>query len=318
MATAEQVKTLIKSHLAGQPEQFFTVALQVAAHEARQGHAAVALEIRNLVDAAKARPGLEAGLSPELASLLLRSESKERVGQLVLSGELGERIERVLLEFRQQAKLKSHGLSHRRKILLIGPPGTGKTLTASVMAGELSLPLNVILMERLVTKFMGETSVKLRQIFDLIARHRGVYFFDEFDAIGTERSRDNDVGEIRRVLNSFLQFIERDTSDSLIIAATNNPQLLDQALFRRFDDILYYDLPQKAEVESLLLNRLGNFRNKRMALGKITEAAAGLSHAEVTHACDDAIKDAILNDKKTVTATQLKQSLSHRLRAYRK
>jgi SpoVK/Ycf46/Vps4 family AAA+-type ATPase len=318
MATAEQVKTLIKSHLAGQPEQFFTVALQVAAHEAKLGHAAIALEIRNLVDAAKGRPRLEAGLSPELANLVLRSESRERLGQLVLSGELRDRIERVLLEFRQQAKLKSHGLSHRRKILLIGPPGTGKTLTASVMAGELKLPLNVILMERLVTKFMGETSVKLRQIFDLIARQRGVYLFDEFDAIGSERSRDNDVGEIRRVLNSFLQFIERDTSDSLIIAATNNPHLLDQALFRRFDDVLYYDLPEKAEIKSLLLNRLGNFRNKRMALGKIIEAAAGLSHAEVTHACDDAIKDAILGDRKTVTTDQLKQSLSQRLRAYRK
>jgi SpoVK/Ycf46/Vps4 family AAA+-type ATPase len=318
MATAEQVKSLIKSHLAGQPEQFFTVALQVAAHEARLGHMAIASEIRNLVDAAKARPRLEAGLSSELANLVLRSESTDRLGQLVLSGELRNRIERVLLEFRQQAKLKSHGLSHRRKILLIGPPGTGKTLTASVMAGELSLPLNIILMERLVTKFMGETSVKLRQIFDMIMRHRGVYLFDEFDAIGTERSRDNDVGEIRRVLNSFLQFIERDTSDSLIVAATNNPQLLDQALFRRFDDILYYDLPQKTEIESLLLNRLGNFWNKNIDLAKITDAAVGLSHAEVTHACDDAIKDAILRDKKTVTTAQLKQSLSHRLRAYRK
>ncbi len=99
---------------------------------------------------------------------------------------------------------------------------------------------------------MGETSAKLRQIFDLIEQRQGVYLFDEFDAIGGERSRDNDVGEMRRVLNSFLQFIERDQSDSLIIAITNNKSLLDQALFRRFDDVMLYNLPTKEEKLSLL------------------------------------------------------------------
>jgi len=112
-------------------------------------------------------------------------------------------------------------------------------MTAKVLAYELKLPLYTIQGDRLVTKFMGETSAKLRQIFDFLQVNLGVFLFDEFDAIGGKRTMENDVGEMRRVLNSFLNFIEQDTSDSIVIAATNNPQLLDQALFRRFDDVLY-------------------------------------------------------------------------------
>jgi SpoVK/Ycf46/Vps4 family AAA+-type ATPase len=317
MATAEQVKSLIRSHFSDKPEQFHTIALQVAAHEARQGHQSLAHEIRTLVDKAKARPVRVIPFTPDMDQLVLTSEPKERLGVLVQSEAMRGRIERILREFRQKAKLEKHGLSHRRKILLAGPPGTGKTLTASVLAGELSLPLLTILMDKIVTKFMGETSAKLRQIFDVIQERRGVYLFDEFDAIGGERSRENDVGEMRRVLNSFLQFIERDTSDSLIVAATNNPRILDQALFRRFDDVLYYHLPEKAEIARLIENRLGSFRRKKMRLEVATEIAESLSHAEITQACDDAIKETILSDQKSVTAALLKHMLQERRSAYR-
>ena len=316
MATAEQIKSLIRSHFSDQPEQFFTAALQVAAHEAKQGHSALAHEIRTLVDKAKSRPGRIVPFTPDLDHLVLTSEPKERLGALVLSDEMRSRIARILREFRQKAKLEKHGLSHRRKILLAGPPGTGKTLTAAVLAGELGLPLYTILMDKIVTKFMGETSAKLRQIFDVINEHRGVYLFDEFDAIGGERSRDDDVGEMRRVLNSFLHFIERDSSDSLIVAATNNPRILDQALFRRFDDVLHYHLPEKAEIEQLIENRLGSFRRKKMRLEVSAKVAASLSHAEIAQACDDAIKETILADRKIVTATLLKQMLKERQSAY--
>ena len=103
---------------------------------------------------------------------------------------------------------------------------------------------------------MGETAAKLRQVFDATGRTRGVYFFDEFDAIGSQRGLANDVGEIRRVLNSFLQMIEQDHSHSLVIAATNHPDLLDPALFRRFDDVLHYDLPDQSQIAKLLKARL--------------------------------------------------------------
>ncbi len=316
MATAEQIKSLIRTYIGNQPEQFYTIALQVAAHEAKQGHQSLAHEIRILVDKAKARPARVIPFMPDLDHLVLSTEQKERLGVLVLSDDMRVRIERILREYRQKVKLKKHGLTHRRKILLCGPPGTGKTLTAAVLAGELELPLFTILLDKIVTKFMGETSAKLRQIFDVIQERRGVYLFDEFDAIGGERSRENDVGEMRRVLNSFLQFIERDTSDSLIVAVTNNPNILDQALFRRFDDVLHYHLPEKVEIERLIANRLGSFRSNEMGLETSVNMAESLSHAEITRACDDAIKETILADRKIVTATLLKKMLQERRSAY--
>lgn len=317
MATADQIKSLIRTHLDDQSEQFYTAALQIAAHEAMNGHSSLSHEIRSMVDKAKSRPGRILQFTPDLSGLILSTESRDRLSALVLSPEMKSRIERILREYKQKAKLEQHGFTHRRKILLAGPPGTGKTLSASVLAGELKLPLYTVMMDKLVTKFMGETSAKLRQIFDFIKEQKGVFLFDEFDAIGGERNRDNDVGEMRRVLNSFLQFIEQDTSDSLIVAATNNPRILDQALFRRFDDILHYHQPKVEEIERLISNRLGTFRQKSIQLKPICEEALSLSHAEITQACDDAIKETILVDEDTVTSNLLRQMISERKSAYK-
>lgn len=316
MATAQQLKSLIHSHFSDDRERFATIALQLAAHEARQGHSTLAHEIRALVDKDNSRSVKVIRFNRELHDLILSTEPSERLADLIVSDQMQNRIKRILREYRQQAKLKSHGLSNRRKALFAGPPGTGKTMTAAVLAGELHLPLHTILMDKLVTKFMGETSAKLRQIFDVIREQRGVYLFDEFDAIGGERGRNDDVGEMRRVLNAFLQFIEQDESDSLIVAATNNPRILDQALFRRFDDVLYYHLPTEDEIRQLMESRLGEFRGKKLSLKTSVKEAETLSHAEITQACDDAIKEAILADRKTVTATLLRKMMRERRMAY--
>ncbi len=318
MATAEQIKSLIRSHISDEPERFYSIALQVAAHEARQGHGGVANEIRELVDRAKqTQPrNISLTLPQDLSGLVLSEDSTSSLAELVLNNELKQRIERIILEFRQQNKLKKHGLIHRRKILLGGAPGTGKTMTARVLAFELRQPLLTIQMDRLVTKFMGETSAKLRQIFDLIQKKSGVYLFDEFDAIGGERSMENDVGEMRRVLNSFLQFIENDSSDNLIIAATNNVRLLDRALFRRFDDVLHYNLPNEPERGQLVANVLAGFHTRRFPFEKATEDAKGLSHSEIDLACRDAIKLAILANTTHVTYKSLKCLLGQRQEAY--
>ena len=151
-------------------------------------------------------------------------------------------------------------------------------------------------MDKVVTKFMGETSTKLRQVFDSVATSTGVYFFDEFDAIGADRNLDNEVGEARRILNSFLQFIEQDISESIIIAATNNSKLLDQALFRRFDDVLHYSIPSEDEICRLFDLKLKSFNTNYCISHVLVEHAIGLSHAEIIHVCDDAIKDAILRN----------------------
>ncbi len=184
MATAEQLKSLIRSHFSNESERFTTITLQLAAHEAKRGHNALAHEIRSLVDKSKSSPVKFVRFNRELDDLVITAKPGERLADLIVSNDMRQRIMRILREYRQQDKLKKHGLGNRRKALLAGPPGTGKTMTATVLAGELHLPLHTILMDKLVTKFMGETSAKLRQIFEVIRKRRDVYLFDEFDARG--------------------------------------------------------------------------------------------------------------------------------------
>lgn len=160
---------------------------------------------------------------------------------------------------------------------------------------------------------MGETAAKLRQVFDALASTRGAYFFDEFDAIGSQRGLINDVGEIRRVLNSFLQMIEQDRSNSLILAATNHPEILDYALFRRFDDVIEYSLPDATQMESVLKSKFINLKlPASICWNEIVKVASGLSYAEIVRAADDAIKDAIIHDRTTITKQAIIEMLEDR------
>jgi SpoVK/Ycf46/Vps4 family AAA+-type ATPase len=316
MATAEQIKSLIRSHIVDNTEQFYTIALQVAAHEAQQGHGELAHDIREIIDKAqREKKPKVTSLPQDLRGLVLTEQPRVPKSALVIPTDLQDRIERIIHEHRQQDKLKSHGLSPRRKVMLIGPPGTGKTMTTRVLAYELRLPLYTVQVDKLVTRFMGETSTKLRQIFDLIQQETGVYLFDEFDAIGGERTLENDVGEMRRVLNSFLQFIEQDISDSRIVAATNSPKLLDRALFRRFDDVLYFELPSIQERRRLIEKVLAMFKPPALAWKTILTQSDGLSQSEIDQACKDAIKQTILNDESAVNASLLQQMFKERQRS---
>ncbi|MGQ0778815.1 MAG: AAA family ATPase [Pseudonocardiales bacterium] len=218
----------------------------------------------------------------------------------------------MLLEQRQGDRLRSHGFHPLRRLLLVGPPGTGKTISAHVLASELRLPLFLIRLDGLITKFMGETAAKLRLIFDALSETRGVYLFDEVDALAGERASTNDVGEIRRVLNSFLQFLELDTSESLIIAATNHPQLLDRAMFRRFDAVVDYPLPSPDVIRKVIRNRLATVQVGRLTWVKVDEAAAGLSHGEIAAAAELAAKETILSGNEQVTTASLCAALQER------
>lgn len=320
MATADQVKALVRSHGEGDDARFYSVALQVAAHAARSGQGRFAQELRDLVDTARSHVSGAGGrpIVPvarpkgELADLLTVTYPSTRMADICLEAGVRQRLDRVLLEQRQQDRLREKGFHPLRRLLLIGPPGTGKTMTANGLAGELRWPLFTIRLDGLITKLMGETAAKLRLIFDALAETRGVYLFDEVDALAGERARSNDVGEIRRVLNSFLQFLEQQDSPSLLVAASNHPQLLDRALFRRFDLVVEYPLPTPEVARAVIRNRLATISPRRWVWGRIDEAAAGLSHAEITVACELAAKEAILSDQQHVTTASLVATLLER------
>ena len=310
MASAEHLKALLRSHLEGDDDRFISVAMQVAAHEARLGHGKLATDLRDIIDQAKERRDANSPVPigrprGELANLLEASYPKSRIGDMILGETLAGRIRRVIREQRHAGRILDHGLSPRRKLLFVGPPGTGKTLTASVLAGELGLPLFQVRLDGLITRFMGETAAKLRQIFDATDQTRGVYFFDEFDAIGSERAIANDVGEIRRVLNSFLQMIEQDRSHSMVMAATNHPGILDRALFRRFDDILHFELPDESQVAELLKMRLAGKAQPSVEWSDLASRAVGLSYAEVARAADDVVKDALVSGRARVRGEEI-------------
>lgn len=251
--------------------------------------------------------------------MLSVSYPKNQLSELIASENRTNRLQRILLEQRQKSKLADHGLQPRRKILLFGPPSTGKTFTASALAGELHLPLYTILLDGLITKYMGETAAKLRIIFDNIDKVKGIYFFDEFDAIGAHRHSQNDVGEIRRVLNSFLQFLEQSNSSGIILAATNNLDLLDKALFRRFDDVIEYNLPDEKLAIDTFKNNLTIYSRKNIDYSILAEASKGLSFAEICKACENAIKHVILNEESNklsmdILLTSIKEQMASHTR----
>ncbi len=326
MASADQIKSLVLSHVDGDEEQFYSVAMQVAAAAARKGQGKVAQELRALIDKARSNPVIQAAKQPipivrprsELAGLLTVSYPKVRLSDMTLNEQLLSRLQRIVKEQRFFDRLQSHGLKPRRKLLFTGSPGTGKTLTASVLAGELGLPLFVVRLDGLITRYLGESIAKLRLIFDAIENTRAVYLFDEFDSIGTHRGFANDVGEIKRVLNSFLMFIEQDNSTGLIIAATNHPQSLDYALFRRFDELLEFDLPTRELIVKTLKTKLASCECMKVDFEKLADAAQGLSYAEITQACDEAIKEIIINNRKCVTTADVLAPISDRATFHRR
>lgn len=298
MATSDQILSLIRNHLNNDDSQFRKVALQISAVEARSGHTIISRTIQELLNQKKTTSPVLRMVSKnrEVDELLLQMDTYDDMKSLVVGQDVKEKLDRVTKEYLKKEILRKYGLANRRKLLLYGASGTGKTMTASVLAKEFSLPFFVVRTEKVVTKFMGETGQKIGRIFDFISEVPGVYLFDEFDAIGSQRGMDNEVGEQRRILNTFLQLLERDDSDSFIIAATNSIESIDKAMFRRFDDVIEYKLPDREQRLTLLHEYL--YTAKDLDFSMVEPMFEGMSHAEIKMVCSDIFKESLLNDVK--------------------
>nr|WP_246226884.1 ATP-binding protein [Rathayibacter agropyri] len=223
------------------------------------------------------------------------------------------RIERIVVEQRKKGLLEEHGLRPRRKVLLHGPPGTGKTLTAAALAGELKLPFARVRLEVLFSRYLGETASTLNDIFSEASRVKGVYLFDEFDALGSQRLDSSDIGEMRRIVGTFLQLLDSDGSESIFVAATNIPANIDGALFRRFDDIIEYQGPDH-DARVQLIRRMT--RSEKLPISALKELAATAklsSLADLTAAVNEARKTALLAGRTEVTANEIADAIAERM-----
>lgn len=319
MASAQQLIGLIKSHAEGNVDRFYDLAMQLSAAEQQKGHTRLAEQLRQWAEAGQKAPASRAPeVTPistprgDLAQFLAATYPQTQLNELILPSHIHDELHQLVNETKMRNKLEERGLTPRRRVLLSGPPGTGKTLSASALAGELNFPMFSVLLHGLITKFMGETAQKLKQVFDAIKTTRGVYLFDEIDALAAARTNENDIGEARRVLNSFLQFLDDDTGPSIVIATTNIPDILDRAILRRFDLVLPYELPDKASIKQAIQRRLVGFSSSRVGWESVTSIAEGLSTADVIAAAEDAARRAVLSDTNKITTLSLKDAIERR------
>lgn len=318
LATADQIKMLIKSHGENDHQRFYATALQIAAREARLGHNILANDIKNIIENYQFKSKSNQDnfnnyhSNKEMDDLFDFSMPHINKKKLVLNKETTQRVEIIINEQKQKNLLKKFDLKPRNKILFLGAPGTGKTLTASILASELKIPLYKVVLESLISKFMGDTAAKLRNIFEFMSNNIGVYLFDEFDAIGSQRNLTNDVGEIRRILNSFLILLDQTNTESIIIAATNHPELLDEALSRRFDDIIKFQKPSSEEISIFIESKLTNFKYEIIDWADILNSTVNLSLGDIAKAFDDAAKESILYNNGNFTNSIFIASLNRR------
>ena len=247
---------------------------------------------------------------PDRDAALVDLHHPERLREeIVLAPEMAARLDRVEQEFKAVDLLARNGLSPKSRLLFVGPPGCGKTLCAEIVASDLGLPLLYARFDGIVSSYLGETATNLRRVFNYAAQQRAVLFFDEFDAIGKKRDDPQEVGELKRVVGSFLQILDAHPRDRIVIAATNHEGLLDDALWRRFDEVLLFSRPSPAQIVRLMELRLGAVRKRGINLEHVATEMSGFSFADAERVCLEATKAMLLGGRREMTPDLLEAEL---------
>ncbi len=303
MARGELMKKLLASY--GRDEEFRAVAEQIISEEEKKNNRVLARSLRRSLEAGPSRPARPKALAPlipfpeaagDFIELVEPTHNKQ---DIILSSENVRIFLDLLREFRRADDIRRRGLPVRSKLLFCGPPGCGKTLCAEIFAAELGLPLYIVKLDRLISSYLGETATNVRKIFEFARKQPTVLFFDEFDALAREREDGGEHNELRRVVNSLLIFIDRIQPMGFLVAATNLDQSLDAAIWRRFDEVVWFDPPDARMTDRFLKMK---FRNVALAFdprGHV-DALAGYSYAELDRICVQAIKASVIDKRKQV------------------
>ena len=323
MARADLLKQLFRAYRESDRESFMDVARTIADEERKKHHPALANELLRILNngVVAAAPSLRGSFQPpprdhEKKAPLLEIRHPDRYfRELVLHAEAKEILVKVIREFRHWDILEANGLRPSHKLLFCGPPGCGKTATAEIIAAELGLPLVYIRFDSVVSSLLGETASNLRKVFEYIHEDTWVVLFDEFDAIGRSRDDATEHGEIKRVVNSFLQMLDNFQGRSLLVAATNFEQALDPALWRRFDEVVRFERPTVGQIEELLKKRLGHVSNPKVATKRYIAQLEGSSFGDIERIATDVLKSCALEGRTRLQTEDIKHAMeSHTFR----
>lgn len=317
MARGELLKKLLSSY--GRDDEFRAAAEQIILEEEKKLNLVLAKTLRRALDGGVGNQSVVRGLSPLLPISDPASEFVERIEpsathqDISLSADNIRVFQGLLKEFRRGDEIRKRGLPVRSKLLFCGPPGCGKTLCAEVFASELGLPLFVVKLDRLISSYLGETATNIRKIFEFARKRPCVLFLDEFDALARSRGDSSEHNELRRVVNSLLLFIDRMQPKGFLVAATNLDKSLDPAIWRRFDEVLWFERPTAPLVAHFLKLK---FKNTSTDFPYLNHAKSfdGFSYAEIGRVCTMAIKWSIINDHKLVRESDFLLALSDELR----
>jgi SpoVK/Ycf46/Vps4 family AAA+-type ATPase len=237
---------------------------------------------------------------------------------LVVNDEIKERLEYIIAENQNLKRLRAYGLKPKQKILFCGPPGTGKTLSAKILSSVIGYPFVYIMFDTIISSFLGQTATNLRKIFDFIETDKFVVLFDEFDIVGKKRDDPQEHGEVKRIVNNFMQMIDNYDGNSILIAATNHPHLLDTAIWRRFDDIIEFGLPNKQQRKELFVKYLGVLRKTEgLDLDELSMKTAKYSAADIATICEDSLRKNIINENSKIQNSDVLWSIKEQKRRKR-
>lgn len=327
MASAKVLRQLIRAGSGGDIAAFKAASKSIIEEERQKQHHLLANDLEQILygESKPVASGSLSRLLPNLPTdkerglpLLDIRQSQRSLEELVLSKVALAAIEDVLEEHRRADILRTYGLQPSSKVLFFGPPGCGKTMAAEVIAYELDLPLAIVRIDTLVSSYLGETAANLRKVFDFIEQNAVVALFDEFDALGKERADNSEHGELRRVVNAVLQMMDAYRGKSLLIAATNHEQILDSAVWRRFDDTLEFPLPSAELLPQILQLKLRGVRREFEAdAPELAKMFKGLSPADIERIVRRAIKHMILRNQEFLAVKDLSQAKEREMRSAR-